>query len=89
MEFSKLWSISVPKGLIVANSADHGEMQHYAAFYLGLRCLHKYPFRGFSIQRIKFSFAHLLGGCRGIKISSCSPPNLVLYKTYDGMAYIH
>ena len=30
--------------LIVANSADPGEMQHYAAFHLGLDCLQKYSF---------------------------------------------
>ena len=33
--------------LILANSADPDEMQHYSAFHLGLHCLHKYPFRGF------------------------------------------
>ena len=30
--------------LILANSADPDEMQHYAAFHLGLHCLQKYPF---------------------------------------------
>ena len=29
------------------NSADHDEMQHNAAFHLGLHCLQKYSFRGF------------------------------------------
>ena len=29
------------------NSVDPYEMQHYAAFHLGLHCLTKYPFRGF------------------------------------------
>ena len=29
------------------NSVDHDEMQHYAAFHLGLHCLQKHPFRGF------------------------------------------
>ena len=33
--------------LILANSADHDEMQQYAAFHLGLHCLPKYQFRGF------------------------------------------
>ena len=33
--------------LILVNSADPDEMKHYAAFHLGLRCLQKYPFRGF------------------------------------------
>ena len=33
--------------LNLAKSADLDEMQHYGAFYLGLHCLPKYPFRGF------------------------------------------
>ena len=33
--------------LILANSADPDEMQHYAAFHLGLYCLQKYSFRSF------------------------------------------
>ena len=33
--------------LILANSADTDEIQHYAAFHLGLHCLSKYPIRGF------------------------------------------
>ena len=28
------------------NCVDPDEMQHYAAFHLGLHCLQKYPFRG-------------------------------------------
>ena len=32
---------------IITNSVDPDEMQHYAAFHLGLHCLTKYPFRGF------------------------------------------
>ena len=35
---------------ILANSADPDEMQHYAAFHLGLHRLPKYLFRG------KFSY---------------------------------
>ena len=31
---------------IFVNSSDPDEMQHYAAFYLGLHCLPKYPFSG-------------------------------------------
>ena len=31
----------------LANRADPDEMPHNAAFYLGLRCLPKYPLRGF------------------------------------------
>ena len=30
------------------NSVDPDEMQHYAAFHLGLHCLQKYLFRGFT-----------------------------------------
>ena len=30
-----------------ANSKDPYEMQHYAAFHMGLHCLQKYSFRGF------------------------------------------
>ena len=33
--------------LVLTNSADPDEMQHSAAFHLGLHCLQKYPFRGF------------------------------------------
>ena len=36
---------------ILANSADPDEMQHYAAFYLGLHCLQKYQFRGFQYTK--------------------------------------
>ena len=37
--------------LIVANSADPDEMQHYAAFHLGVHCLPMYPIRGFPIYK--------------------------------------
>ena len=37
--------------LILANSEDPDEMQHYAAFHLGLHCLPKYPFRGFQYAK--------------------------------------
>ena len=33
--------------LILANSTDPEEMQHYAVFHLGLCCLLKFPLRGF------------------------------------------
>ena len=36
---------------ILGNSVDPDEMQHYAAFHLGLHCLPKYPFRGFQYTR--------------------------------------
>ena len=32
---------------LFTNRVDPDEMQHYAAFYLGLHCLQKYSFRGF------------------------------------------
>ena len=32
------------------NSEDPDEMQHYAAFHLGLHCLQKFLFRGFPTQ---------------------------------------
>ena len=35
---------------IFANSVEPDEMQHFAAFHLGLHCLQKYSFRG--IQRV-------------------------------------
>ena len=39
--------LSLKVVLILANSADIDEMQHYAAFHLVFHCLPKYPFRGF------------------------------------------
>ena len=39
--------------LILANNADPDEMQHHAAFHLGLRCLPKYLFRGTCIKYTK------------------------------------
>ena len=37
--------------LIITNSADPYEMQHYAAFHLVLHCLSKYPFKGFPVYK--------------------------------------
>ena len=37
--------------LILENSADPDEMQHYAAFHLALHCLQEYPFRGFKYTK--------------------------------------
>ena len=37
--------------LIIANSVDTNEMQHYAAFHLGLHYLPNYPFRGFQYTK--------------------------------------
>ena len=39
--------------LIIPNSADRDEMQHDAAFHLGLHCLPKYLFRGFQYTKGK------------------------------------
>ena len=39
--------LSLKVVLILANCADPDEMQHYAAFHLGLHCLPKYHFKGF------------------------------------------
>ena len=33
------------------NSVDPDEMQHHAAFHLGLHCLPKFPFRGFQYTK--------------------------------------
>ena len=44
----RLLCISVPEDcLILANSAGHDEMQHYAAFHHGHHSLPKNRFRGF------------------------------------------
>ena len=41
---------------IIASSVNPDEMQHYAAFHLGLHCPPKYPFRGSTIQSVKSRF---------------------------------
>ena len=38
------------------NSVDSDEMQHYAAFHLGLHCLQKYFFRGFPNTKGELTF---------------------------------
>ena len=38
--------LSLKVVLILANNVGPDEMQHHAAFHLGLHCLPKYPFRG-------------------------------------------
>ena len=48
VELFKSWYISVSEGcFILAISVYLDEMQHYAAFHLGLHCLPKYLIRGF------------------------------------------
>ena len=37
--------LSLSMVLTSAKSVDHGEMQHHAAFHLGLHCLPKYLFK--------------------------------------------
>ena len=44
--------LSLTVVLILANSAEPDEMQHDAAFHLGLHCLQKYLFRGFQYERV-------------------------------------
>ena len=53
-EFPNYYVLKIPKiGLTSAKSVDPDEMQHYAAFHLGLHCLPKNPFRVSSIQWAK------------------------------------
>ena len=43
--FKKTYFLS--EDLLYLYSVDPDEMQHYAAFHLGLHCLQRYSFRGF------------------------------------------
>ena len=43
---------SLKVNLILANSADPDEMQHHAAFHLGLQCLPQCPVRGFQYTKV-------------------------------------
>ena len=43
----KTYCILLSEDLFYLYSVDPDEMQHYAAFHLGLHCLQKYSFRGF------------------------------------------
>ena len=43
--------LSLKVVLILANSTDTDQMQHDAAFHLGLHCFPKYPFRGFQVYK--------------------------------------
>ena len=42
-----LYSVYLKSFSTFKNSVDPDEMQHYAAFHLGLQCLQKYSFKGF------------------------------------------
>ena len=44
--FKRLYSL-FKDHFTLTNNVDPDEMQHYAAFHLGLHCLQKYSFRGF------------------------------------------
>ena len=50
--------LSLKVVLIVANSADPDEMQHYAAFHLGLHSLPEYLFRGFILIAIQCCYSN-------------------------------
>ena len=53
VDISKLWCISVPEYcFILANSEDQDEMQHYAAFYMGLHYLKEYRIWVCSTKRV-------------------------------------
>ena len=41
--------------LVLSNSADPNEMQHYAAFHLGLHSLPNNTFKGFTVYKALFS----------------------------------
>ena len=43
----KKYCILLSEDMFYLYSVDPDEMQHYAAFHLGLHCLQKYLFRGF------------------------------------------
>ena len=44
--FHTMINLSLNVVLILANSADPDEMQHHAAFHLGLHCVQNNPFSG-------------------------------------------
>ena len=43
--------LSLEIDLVLASSADHDEMPHYAEFHLGLHCLQKFQFKGFMFAK--------------------------------------
>ena len=49
LKFQKNIFISLKIDFVLANSADPDEMQHHAAFYLGLHCLHNAAFHQSSL----------------------------------------
>ena len=59
--------LSLKLVLTLANSADPDEMQHTAAFHLGLHCLSKYPFRGFQHTRDQTIMDNEECGCSAVE----------------------
>ena len=57
--------LSLKVVFILANTADPDEMQHNAAFHLGLHCLLKYQFRGFQYTK------ESIHGCEALNL--CPP----------------
>ena len=57
-----------------ANSVDPDEMQHNAAFHLGLHCLQKYSFRGFSNKSYCSQTGHL---CVHACVCVCVPVKMI------------
>ena len=43
--------LSLKSVLVITNSVETDEMQHYVAFHMGLHCLPKYLFRGFQYSK--------------------------------------
>ena len=61
---TKLWCISLSMRvvLILANSVDTDEMQHYAAFHLGLHCLPKFQYKA-NFKKITWTIKPLMKYC--------------------------
>ena len=53
------------------NSVDPDEMQHYAAFYLGLHCSQNYSYRGFPEYKGLSAHAYVSGQTRGLNFGLC------------------
>ena len=51
--FLKYCFHSLKIDLVLANNVYSDEMLPYAAFYLGLHCLQKFPFMGFQSSKVK------------------------------------
>ena len=73
--------LSVKVVLILANSADPDEMQHNAAFHLGLHCLPEYLVSGFSIQWVITGFLDLQPGKAQTNLLSSSLARFLKFQT--------